>query len=227
MSNDRDERTEAYYHSGARELAEWLVDAEEEADRLRLAWTSARRRASRAMGAWRYLHWREAAQSKEMRKQDEFAQWLYGQMSERRQQRDRYRLAWISARRRASREANFATEALALQDAELRRLRAFVEEVQDVRGWTMCASTPRDLMESHLTPIYDALHELEEAQREGRPSRDRWTRIGHEAMADQCPAHDTIESAVPQPAPCTCGNEPATVAYWKAELSRVFEAQHR
>lgn len=80
---------------------------------------------------------------------------------------------------------------------------------------------------THLTPIYEALHELEEAQREGRPSRDRWTRTGHEAMADQCPAHDTIESAVPQPAPCTCGHVAATVAYWRAELERTHQEELR
>ncbi|MFD4699795.1 hypothetical protein [Streptomyces niveus] len=139
-------------------------------------------------------------------------------------ERDRYRLAWTSARRRASREANFATEALALQDAELRRLRAFVEEVRDVRGWAMDGT---GTYRTHLVPIYDALHELEEAQREGRPSRDRWTRVGPEHMADMCPACHIMPSSVPQPAPCTCGDEPATVAYWRAELERVHQEKVR
>ncbi|WP_406324069.1 hypothetical protein [Streptomyces niveus] len=149
---------------------------------------------------------------------------LLDEITRLREERDRYRLAWISARRRASREANFAAEALAGQDAELQRLRAFVEEVRDVRGWAMDGmSTYR----THLTPIYDALHELEEAQREGRPSRDRWTRVGPERMADMCPACHTMPSSVPQPAPCTCGDEPATVAYWRAELERVHQEKVR
>ncbi|MFJ9213027.1 hypothetical protein [Streptomyces sp. NPDC102264] len=202
-----------------------------------------------------------------MRKQDRHARWLWGEMSERRQERDRYRLAWTSARRRATDEANFATEALELKDeeiarlraalsdtedaaiaatealdseiarggsfvaelqptlrkrmTELRRIRAFVAEVQQVRGWCMDAASAQDLMDSHLRPIYDALHELEDAQREGRTYRDRWTRTGHESLADQCPTCDTIESSVPQPAPCTCDDESATVAYWKAELERA------
>lgn len=40
------------------------------------------------------------------------------------EERDRYRLAWISARRRAAMESVYATEALELKDAEIARLRA-------------------------------------------------------------------------------------------------------
>lgn len=43
---------------------------------------------------------------------------------------NRYRLAWISARRRAADEANFGMEALALRDEEIRRIRAELEEVR-------------------------------------------------------------------------------------------------
>lgn len=39
-------------------------------------------------------------------------------------ERDRYRLAWLSARRRAADEANFGMEALELKEQEIRRLRA-------------------------------------------------------------------------------------------------------
>ncbi|MGW2950755.1 hypothetical protein [Streptomyces eurythermus] len=131
----RDERIETYYHQSARDLAERVVDLEDEAatlnaecDRARNAWRSARRRASRAMSSWRYMRWREDAQSKEMRKQDEYARWLWDLMSSRRQERDRYRLAWLSARRRAADEANFGLEALALRDAEIERLRAELEQ---------------------------------------------------------------------------------------------------
>src|SRR5690606_16141584 len=42
-------------------------------------------------------------------------------------ERDRYRLAWLSARRRAADEANFGMEALALRDDEIRRLKAELE----------------------------------------------------------------------------------------------------
>ncbi|MGW2515010.1 hypothetical protein ACWC0A_37710 [Streptomyces scopuliridis] len=134
----RDERIEDFYESwGAWDMAERIVDLEDEAatlnaecDRARNAWRSARRRAFRAMGAWRYQDWRHRAQSKEMRKQHEYARWLWDQMSERRQQSDRYRLAWLSARRRAADEVNFATEALALKDAEISRLTSRLEAIR-------------------------------------------------------------------------------------------------
>ncbi|KUF18842.1 hypothetical protein [Streptomyces silvensis] len=43
-------------------------------------------------------------------------------------ERDRYRLAWLSARRRAADEANFGAEALALRDEEITRLRGSQKE---------------------------------------------------------------------------------------------------
>ncbi|WNI28630.1 hypothetical protein [Streptomyces sp. ITFR-6] len=51
-------------------------------------------------------------------------------------ERDRYRLAWISARRRAADEANFGMEALELRDAEIARLKA---ELADLRKSTCAA----------------------------------------------------------------------------------------
>ncbi|MFG2292027.1 hypothetical protein [Streptomyces sp. NPDC048603] len=90
--------------------------------------------------------------------------------------RDRFRLAWLSARGRAADAYTYGAEAwdmraneIATLSAELRRLQAFADEVRAVRGKTMCAETPRDLLESHLRPIYASLHELEAAQRERRP----------------------------------------------------------
>jgi hypothetical protein len=250
---DRDERIETIYQGwGAREMAERIVDLEDEIgadvdgictgmhadvaeahaawedirderDRYRSAWRSARRRAFLTG-----LRLELAEQSRERR-----TAWLVRAVEHagtHRRHRDRYRLAWLSARRRAADEANFGMEALALRDEviraqvdEMTRLRAFVDEVTEVRGWCMAGDTYR----SHLTPIYESLHELEESQRERRTFRSRWTRTGHEAMHDQCPNHDTIESAVPQLAPCTCDNEAATVAYWKSELQRVHEEQSR
>jgi hypothetical protein len=151
---DRDERVETIYQGwGAREMAERIVELEDElgddvdgmctgmhADvaeahaeierlsslvgRYESAWQSARRRATRAMGAWRYMRWREDAQSKEMREQDEYARWLWDRLVERGGERDRYRSAWLSARLRAADEANLGMEALELKDQEIRRLRA-------------------------------------------------------------------------------------------------------
>lgn len=222
-------------------------DEGDRSERYRLAWLSARAGRKLARSAWRYGQWRIDAQAEEMREQDAFARSLWDMLTERRKERDRYRTSWLSARRRAARESEFAAEALAMKDAEIAslkaqlaesvagrdafareirpvvesrmaeraRLRAFVDEVRTVRGWTMCGETYR----SHLLPIYDALHELEEADREGRCYRDHWTRNGPERMAGMCPACDIIPDSVPQPAPCLCGDEAATVAYWRENLS--------
>lgn len=72
--------------------------------------------------------------------------------------RDRYRLAWLSARKRAADDFNNGVEALALKDAELaaekaqhmsftdelRRLRAFVADVRPIRDWSLVdATSPR------------------------------------------------------------------------------------
>lgn len=231
----RDERIETYYHQSAWDLAERVVDLEDEAeavasvegdrlaaleardaeierltslvgywehraeevdraDRFEAAWKSARRRASLATGAWRSARhtaesWRRASRSAGRTLAE-----VLGVLSTRASERDRYRLAWLSARRRAADEANYATEALELKEREVTRwrsghetaeaqlvserrenarLRAFVKDVTAVRGWTMCAATPRDLLESHLRPIYDSMYELEDAEREGRPFVDR------------------------------------------------------
>jgi archaellum component FlaC len=45
-------------------------------------------------------------------------------------ERDRYRLAWLSARRRAADEANFGMEALELRDAEIARLKAELDNLR-------------------------------------------------------------------------------------------------
>ncbi|WP_037880731.1 hypothetical protein [Streptomyces sp. NRRL S-378] len=96
----------------------------------------------------------------------------------------RYRLAWLSARRRAVDEFNHGGEALERKaqeiadlSAELRRHREFVVEVQRVRGKAMVdLETATDLMESHLRPVYESLRELEDAQRERRPFVPRMER---------------------------------------------------
>jgi hypothetical protein len=52
---------------------------------------------------------------------------------------DRYRSAWLSARRRSGTEAQYATEALALRDAEIVRLKA---DLAKARQSTSAAANP-------------------------------------------------------------------------------------
>ncbi|MEU3986105.1 hypothetical protein AB0F77_39615 [Streptomyces sp. NPDC026672] len=161
------------------------------ARRFESAWKSARRRAARNYGVWVRSLWEMDQLWETIRGADDFARQLWKMLVERRQERDRYRHAWLSARRRAADEANFGMEALDRERArqasflaelrplqkkrmdELRRLRAFAADVSVVRDWTMDAATPRDLLESHLRPIYSSVYELEEAEREGRVFRTR------------------------------------------------------
>jgi len=135
VTESRDDRIESYYHESAWELAESLVDAQDE--------------------------------------------------------RDRYRSAWLSARRRAADEANFGMEALELERGrraqlevehsdfvlrlqplvrsakeEAQRLRAFADEVRTILGWT---HVDGNWMTAHSPALHEARHELDEAQRESRP----------------------------------------------------------
>jgi hypothetical protein len=239
----RDERIEDYYHQSAWDLAERIVDLEdelgEEKDGICTGVHADVAEARAEIERLRTLLTHESERADI--NCDVATEW--GQLAERR------RLAWLSARRRAADEANMGMEALELKRAEIGRLdadkralqsavrmlmagnrqtvdrmEAFVDEVRTVRGRCMDGE---DAYRSHLRPIYDALHELEDAEREGRPYRDRWTRTGHEALADQCPKCDTIPTSIPQPAPCTCGDEAATVAYWRAELERAHQDEVR
>jgi hypothetical protein len=72
-----------------------------ERGRYRAAWQSARKRAGIAKSAWRYQQWRLDSIEGEMQKDFEFQQFLWGELTERRKERDRYRAAWKSARQRA------------------------------------------------------------------------------------------------------------------------------
>ncbi|MFJ5103203.1 hypothetical protein [Streptomyces sp. NPDC088554] len=257
----RDERIEAYYHESAWDLAERIVDLEDELGAdvdgictgMHADMAEAHAEIERLRGEVAHLRsaWKVSSATRESyrritRDLNGVIRELLSASSERLHERDRYRLAGISARRRAAMEANFATEALTLKDVELaqqearrrsytaelqphirkrmeelRRAHAFVAEVQQIRGWTMDGDTYR----THLRPIYDALHELGEAQREGRPYRDRWTRVGPEHMREMCPRCHMAQDDLPQPTPCTCDDEVATVAYWKAELERVHQGR--
>ncbi|MEU1254813.1 hypothetical protein ABZ445_16185 [Streptomyces chartreusis] len=105
-----------------------------------------------------------------------------------REERDRYRSAWLSARRRAADEANFGMEALDRERArqasyvrelqplikgrmdEVQRLRAFANEVRLILGWT---HVDGNWMTLHSPALHEARHELDEAQKENRPFVDR------------------------------------------------------
>ena len=228
----RDERIEDYYHQSAWDLAESLVDLEDENERLKAKVEE--RDGLLERGHELYLMFRRL-------REEEF------------DRAERNRLAWLSARRRAADEANMGMEALELKEAELQRLtanrdawrrgletaeaqlvrerrenarlRAFAADVIAVRGWAFDGSSECPMR--FLREIYGSTYELEAAEREGRTYRDRWTRNGHEALYDQCPQCDTIPTSVPQPAPCTCGDEAATVTYWKAELERAHQDEVR
>ncbi|MFF1684479.1 MULTISPECIES: hypothetical protein [unclassified Streptomyces] len=196
---ERAERIESYYHQSAWDLAERIVDLEDEigADvdgictgmHADVAEAHAEIERLRVLLASRLL--------------DNTAEWTAVRaiqlMNEAGQRRDRFRLAWLSARRRAADEANFGMEALerknfelsrawtahseaqaAWVDAENRldeanadteRLRAFAADVMAVRGW--CMDGEPDCARRFLSAVYDSTYELEEAEREGRPFVDR------------------------------------------------------
>ncbi|MER5501347.1 hypothetical protein ABT096_29660 [Streptomyces sp. NPDC002561] len=101
---NRDERIETYYQGwSAREMAERLVDLEDElGEDVDGICTGMHAEVAEAQCAW----------------------------DDMRDERDRYRLAWTYARRRAADEANFGMEALALRDEEIARLRAELDELR-------------------------------------------------------------------------------------------------
>ncbi|MFD6361844.1 hypothetical protein ACFWFX_18630 [Streptomyces roseolus] len=103
----------------------------EERDRCRLAWQSARRRAKTAVGAWRYTQWRVDQHDEARRSDAEFQRCLWGQLTERSQERNRYRSAWLSARRRAAHESVMATAAVEHLTAERNLWRQRYERLRD------------------------------------------------------------------------------------------------
>lgn len=122
----REERIEALAEESARTLAEWFVDAEDERDGRRAA-----SEADISAGDDRYVT--------ALVERDRLTAELEATQAANRELhaslcdlvdhtdatctvvagRDRYRSAWLSARRRAAKEAEFAAEALALKDAEI------------------------------------------------------------------------------------------------------------
>ncbi|WP_432157788.1 hypothetical protein [Streptomyces sp. bgisy153] len=99
-----------------------------EVSRYESAWKSARRRASRAMGAWRFQQRTIESLKTWRRKDGDVIRELVVGVAERSSRLNRYRLAWLSARRRAADEANFGMEALELKQREITRLRALLDE---------------------------------------------------------------------------------------------------
>lgn len=153
----RDERIETYYHQSAWDLAERIVDLEDEAEesrveyrkvadicadqitkneRLRSAWTSARRRAADEANFGM-----EALE----RKEREVSRWRSGHET--------------------------AEAQLVRERQDNARLRAFAADVRAVRGWAMDGS--RGCAMRFLGEIYESLHELETAERARRPFVDR------------------------------------------------------
>ncbi|MEO3974395.1 hypothetical protein [Streptomyces sp. CAU 1734] len=143
--------------------------------------------------------------------------------------RDRYRLAWLSARRRAADEANYGMEALDHYRAEIDRLRAdvgrlreFAEEVDALRRRCKDGSEESARLDAALRPVNEALDELERAEQRHRPYRRR--RLDPEMLEGCCPACDIIPDSTPQPAPCLCGDDEAIMRYWRAEKRREDES---
>lgn len=85
----------------AEKLHEEILLLNEENNRLRAAWKSARARARIARSAWRCAEGEVSMWREESARQDTFAVELWNMLRERRQERDRYRSAWLSARARA------------------------------------------------------------------------------------------------------------------------------
>lgn len=135
---DRDNRIEAYYDGwSARGMAERIVELEDEAEASasvesdRLAALSARdAEIAQLRGAWRVaVATLERYRTITRGLNDTLREYL-STLTERVGERDRYRLAWLSARRRAADEANFGMEALELRDGEIRRLKAELETLR-------------------------------------------------------------------------------------------------
>ncbi|MGP3750864.1 hypothetical protein [Streptomyces sp. IBSNAI001] len=106
----RAERAELHGQSSKWDLVEELLDAEDRAAELRKLYIEARADAT---------YFEEWATSNGRR--------LNAKILE----TDRYRLAWLSARRRAADEANLGMEALELKQAEIVRLKADKEAARD------------------------------------------------------------------------------------------------
>jgi predicted nuclease with TOPRIM domain len=130
---NRDERIETIYQGlGAREMAERIVDLENELGEdvdgictgMHADVAEARAEVERLtslVGYWEH----RAEESDRLREHAGSLYEMFKRLRDEESDRsERYRSAWLSARRRAADEANFGMEALELRDAEIRRLKA-------------------------------------------------------------------------------------------------------
>ncbi|MFD5161016.1 hypothetical protein ACFWMJ_23555 [Streptomyces hawaiiensis] len=143
---NRDERIETLYQGwGAREMAERIVELEDELGEEKDGiCTGMHADVAEAHAEIERLRAERDEYRDELSKVADFDEWelsAWGETAPIRtfvtdvrphaaQERDRYRLAWISARQRAADEANFGMEALELKEQELRRLRAELAELR-------------------------------------------------------------------------------------------------
>lgn len=171
LSPDADESTllhRALADIGAEtaKLHEEILLLNDKYNRMAAAWRSARERARVARSAWRYQNWRINALGEEMRKQDEFARYLWDLVTERRQERDRYRAAWLSAQERASRRRG----ELAVSRAQAGRLRIILRNTKRARdnaikNGQMWKRAFKGQEQSHLNGMQDLLSVLCDSHR--------------------------------------------------------------
>ncbi|MFF3140412.1 hypothetical protein ACFVRU_01435 [Streptomyces sp. NPDC057927] len=208
----RDERIENYYQESARELAESLVDAEDEVTKLRSAW----RAATATIESWRRMFRRESDLTRD----------LLSFLVQRGSEAGRYRSAWLSARRRAADEANFGMEAMererarqASYVAELRRHRAFADEVKQVHY--RCRDGEPDCAERFLRAIYDSMYELWEADREKRQFVDRVHRRAARGEFDDVAEDEPRETTDAPRLECVGTEEDGATVWRLANGSRI------
>ncbi|MEU1037667.1 hypothetical protein [Streptomyces sp. NPDC005907] len=129
---NRDERIETLYQGwGARDMAERIVDLGDELGAdvdgnctgMHADVAEAHAEIERLRAQVDSFHgWRGSVY--------EVARHTFRSAGRAKKSAERYRLAWLSARRRAADEANFGMEALALRDEEIRRLRAELDHIR-------------------------------------------------------------------------------------------------
>jgi hypothetical protein len=126
---NRDERIETIYQGwGAREMAERIVELEDElgddvdgiCTGMHADVAEAHAEIERLRTEAENFHGWRVSMYEVMRS-------VFRSAGRARRSAQRYRLAWLSARRRAADEANFGMEALALKNEEIRRLRVELE----------------------------------------------------------------------------------------------------
>ncbi|MEV4971989.1 hypothetical protein [Streptomyces scopuliridis] len=129
---NRDERIETYYQGwSARDMAERIVDLEDElGDDVDGICTGMHADVAEAHAEIERLTKALAEAQLDVGYFQEWAEFNGRRLNDWIAWQRRYRSAWLSARRRAADEANFATEALTLKDAEISRLTARLDAIR-------------------------------------------------------------------------------------------------